>query len=586
MQHIVTFYEWPDEIWSLWHVQGTFSEALSRVPYDWPPLFSIVAWVWMQIAGPSLEASRVLMIQFALLTLVFMYRAALVFYAQIAPDAKGRRDAAWVALAATASMAYLIFASVEVRAYGVVLMFGSLALWLTLRWLKQPANGWRTVLLALTLALMFYSTFTTVLYIGFLCFVVVVIRPRLIPRLIVVGVLAMIIALPAVIQFMGNATSRLNVMAQPPDPFLQEMFEVFRSFGGTSAYVAIMGVALIIVAICVLRRRLNWRYGLILLAWVSVPAAVYVLKDNREFLNVRYMWWVVIGIVMLIGAATVYFPRIAQWGVILLLLGLTYAPVDWLSFRVGSTEAAPMRMVLSWFAEHIRPGDVIIKDPNCACGVPIAWDYFVPQFFPQGRLPWATEPGNHSRVWYLATTGWKQDEKLKADIMKGRKESIFVGPWNFLLRLYEGPPLWQGVSFGDQIGLNGFEVLDNRETFRENDSIQVKLWWSALKKPSMDYSISLAVLDKDGNLLTQIDGAAQADGTPQQMSAWEPGQYYEDYRTIKLPIGTPSQDYKLVVTVYDWQTGQRLIPAANTTFPLAGANNDYLLLENLSVVSY
>src|SRR3954464_15859382 len=80
MEHVVSLYEWPDEIWSLWHVQGSFSQAMSRVPYDWPPLFSIISWVWTQIAGPSLEASRMLMVEFALLSLVFTYRATLLFY--------------------------------------------------------------------------------------------------------------------------------------------------------------------------------------------------------------------------------------------------------------------------------------------------------------------------------------------------------------------------------------------------------------------------------------------------------------------------------------------------------------------------
>lgn len=121
MQHIVSLYEWPDEIWSLWHVQGSFSQAMSRVPYDWPPLFSIVSWVWTQIVGPTLEASRILMIQFAMLSLAFTYRATVLFYERIAPEAAGRRGAAWVALVASVSMSYLIFESVEVRAYGMVL---------------------------------------------------------------------------------------------------------------------------------------------------------------------------------------------------------------------------------------------------------------------------------------------------------------------------------------------------------------------------------------------------------------------------------------------------------------------------------
>jgi hypothetical protein len=298
------------------------------------------------------------------------------------------------------------------------------------------------------------------------------------------------------------------------------------------------------------------------------------------------MWWVALGLVVLIGAATIYLPRKVQWGVIALLLGMALLPIDWLQFRSVETEAVPMRMVLSWFEKNIRPGDVVIKDPYCVCGVPIAWDYFLPQYFPQGDLPWATEPGTHSRVWYLATTGWKQDEKLKADILNGRKESIFVGPWNFLLRLYEGPPQWQGVAFGDQIAINGFEIPEARTTFRENETVQVKLWWSALKAPSMDYSISLAVFDESGNLVTQEDGPAKAEGTPEQMSQWQPGQYYEDYRTFTLPVGSPGRNYRLVAAVYDWQTGKRLMPAANSIYPPTGVNGDYVLLENFSVVSY
>ena len=391
MQHIVSLYEWPDEIWSLWHVQGSFSQAMSRVPYDWPPLFSIVSWVWTQIAGPTLEASRILMIQFALLSLVFTYRATVLFYERIAPKAAGKRGAAWVALVAAVSMDYLIFSSVEVRAYGVVLMLGALAMWLTLRWLRKPNSWQRTALLALVLALNFYSTYTSLLYIGFLSLLVVVVNPRLVLRWVAVGVLTIIFALPTMPQFISNALGRLNVMAQPPDAFFQEMATIYSRYGGTAAHAIVMGVALLIVLFYVSQRWLNWRFVLLLLIWVSVPAMVYVVKPNREFLSLRYMWWVALGLVVLIGAATVYLPRLAQWAVIGLLLGMTFIPIDWLQFRAVQTEAVPMRMVLSWFAEHIRPGDVVIKDPYCVCGTPIAWDYFLPQYFPQGALPWATD---------------------------------------------------------------------------------------------------------------------------------------------------------------------------------------------------
>ncbi|MBI1279583.1 MAG: hypothetical protein GC179_15760 [Anaerolineaceae bacterium] len=586
MQHIVSFYEWPDEIWSLWHVQGTFSQAMSRVPYDWPPLFSIVAWVWTQIVGPTLEASRVLMVQFALLSLVFMYRAARLLYLRIAPNAAGKGRAAWVAMVATVSMSYLIFSSVEVRAYGVALMLGALALWLTLRWMHKPSSWWRTGLIALVLALEFYSTYTSLLYIGFLSLMVILVRPRLTGRWTIVGLFTVFFALPTLPQFISNALGRLDTMLQPPEAFPQEMVKIYSLFGGTEFHAVVMGIALLIVLYYAFLKRIDWRFAGLLVIWVGIPAVVYVVKPNREFLSVRYMWWVALGLVVLIGAATIYLPRLLQWGAIGLLLTMTFLPIDWLQFRSVETEAVPIRMVLSWFAQHLRPGDVVIKDPYCVCGTSMVWDYFMPQFFPQGDLPWATQPGTHSRVWYLATTGWQQDEKLKADILNGRKESIFVGPWNFLLRLYEGPPLWQGVAFGDQVAINGFEIPQNRSTFHENETIQVKLWWSALKPPSMDYSISLAVFDEYGNLVTQSDGPAHAEGTPEQISQWQPGQYYEDFRTITLPVGTPGRDHYLVAAVYDWQTGKHLIPAANTIFPPTGVNGDYVLLEKFSVIAY
>lgn len=112
-------------------------------------------------------------------------------------------------------------------------MLGTLALWLTLRWLRQPNSWWRTGLLALVLALNFYSTYTSVLYIGFLSLLILVVRPQLMLRLISVGILTMVFSLPTLPQFINNATGRLNVMPQPPDAFPQEMAEIFSLFGGT-----------------------------------------------------------------------------------------------------------------------------------------------------------------------------------------------------------------------------------------------------------------------------------------------------------------------------------------------------------------
>src|SRR4029079_19270090 len=117
----------------------------------------------------------------------------------------------------------------------------------TLRWMQKPSSWWRTGLLALVLALEFYSTYTSLLYIAFLSLLVVVVQPRLILRWIAVGILTLIFALPTMPQFISNALGRLNTMPQPPDSFPQEMVKIYTLFGGTEFHALIMGVALLIL---------------------------------------------------------------------------------------------------------------------------------------------------------------------------------------------------------------------------------------------------------------------------------------------------------------------------------------------------
>ena len=77
--HLIEFTDWNDEVWSLWHVRGTLSEALSRVPADWPPLFSIITWAWLHVAGPKLEIARYMMVLLAALSAATIYQAALAW---------------------------------------------------------------------------------------------------------------------------------------------------------------------------------------------------------------------------------------------------------------------------------------------------------------------------------------------------------------------------------------------------------------------------------------------------------------------------------------------------------------------------
>jgi hypothetical protein len=133
--------------------------------------------------------------------------------------------------------------------------------------------------------------------------------------------------------------------------------------------------------------------------------------------------------------------------------------------------------------------------------------------------------------------------------------------------------------------LNGVEILDTGNIVADNESFEVKLWWSAEQQLNRDYSISLAVLDPQGRLIAQADGPPSAPDTPGQTSNWQPGFYYEDFRRIQLQRGLREGRYVLVVTVYQWWDGERLLPEENSLWASTGEGDSYLELEELTILN-
>lgn len=572
-QHLVDFLEWPDEIRTAWRAQGSFEDLLIRTPPDWPPTYGVLMWGWARLAGEKLETQRLLMALFGVLATALIYRAALALTHQ--------RRMALLAGLLYAAAGYAIFAGVDVRAYGLLLALGALAVWQMLRWLARP-NWRRAGIAALALAALFYLSYTSLVFIAFLLVFALALHPR--PRWLGLSGLTALLLLPVFPAFLASAGSRLAVMPQPLPPLGEAILEIYGDYGGSVWFGALLAAAGLTALWSITRRLDRWRRVGLLLVWSLAPLAVYFILNNKEFIETRYTWWVLIGLILLIADAAAHLPRLAQLGVTAAVIAYAlFVPVDFSAYRLPETTSPPFRAVLSWFAAQLRPGDVLVIDPYCTCGEPFAWDYFLRQSFPTGYLPLVDHPGEAARVWYLSTTGWQQDEALKAAVMDGRSESIFAGPWYFLLRLYEAPPLRAGVSFGGRVGFHGVEIARNDTILAQNDRVDVRLWWSAQTALDADYSISLAILDARGRLVAQADGAPHFGSTPAQMSAWTPGVYYEDHRTLQLPPDSADGDYVLVVTVYQWWDGVRLQPESQPEF--AARDDGYLEIARLRMTS-
>jgi hypothetical protein len=586
IQHLVDFVEWPDEIWTVWQAHMNIRDGFVHTDPFWPPLFGILIWGWMHIVGPTLEAHRFVSVLFALLAVSFVYRAALELCRLAGRRGSQPYAAALLSALVYATMAYSIFAGVDVRAYGLMLMLLALAFWLTGRWLHKP--GWRNAaLVCLTLALLLHASFSSLIFIPYLTLFVVVMRPRLFIRWVVIGIGVLVLDLPIIPQFIENrVVGRLNAMHLPPPPLGAAMAIIFRDFGGSYWFLAPLALAGVLMVVQAIRFPSERRPIVFLIAWVFLyPAFIYFAVYDKDFWHPRYLWWVTTGLALLIGYGFARLPRAAIGIAAVFFLFLPTIPTNFFAYRLAETTSPPFRMVFSWLAHELRPGDVLIIDPQCTCDKPTGWDLFVPQYFPTGYLPIVSVPGNASRVWYLSTTGWPRDEALFAKIQKGRKPSIFVGPWYFLLRLYEGPPSWEGAGFGGKMRLHGVEVQKASQIVSENQSVQVRLWWSAQTTLDKDYSISIQVWDGSGRLITQADGPPRAEGTPEQTSQWRVGMYYEDLRQIHMPAGVKPGNYDLAVTVYWWQDGVRLMPEANSLWASVGADHTYLQLATLQVPS-
>lgn len=121
----------------------------------------------------------------------------------------------------------------------------------------------------------------------------------------------------------------------------------------------------------------------------------------------------------------------------------------------------------------------------------------------------------------------------------------------------EAPPADTPHIFGGELPFYGADVQ-----ILDTQTIAARLWWrvdSEDLRPTADYSIGLQLVDSDGVLIAQSDGAINHYGTEfVQTSTMQTGRIYIDQRTLNIPANLPQGDYSLVVVVYQSWDGVRL----------------------------
>ncbi|MBV8083999.1 MAG: hypothetical protein JO247_04205, partial [Chloroflexi bacterium] len=93
---------------------------------------------------------------------------------------------------------------------------------------------------------------------------------------------------------------------------------------------------------------------------------------------------------------------------------------------------------------------------------------------------------------------------------------------------------------------------------QQGDFTPINLWWLPNSPLPQDLTVSVKVLDAQGQVWAQHDGQPREGYNP--TSIWKPGQLERDVQMVLLPGGIPPGDYNISVGWYDATTSQDVGP--------------------------
>ena len=133
-------------------------------------------------------------------------------------------------------------------------------------------------------------------------------------------------------------------------------------------------------------------------------------------------------------------------------------------------------------------------------------------------------------------------------------DRILLGPIKIVSPSSPPPPAPRHpvvARLGEHVLLLGYDLHVSA-----SGALIVDLYWSADGPVEEDYTVFLHLADRFGRVLAQHDGQPLGGANP--TSLWLPGEVVVDRREVALAPGAPAGTYRLLVGMYDLDTGQRL----------------------------
>lgn len=564
-----------DEVRTALRAQGTLLQTVLWQPPDWPPLHNLLINLVGNYFSDHPDILRFVSILMLLPSIPLMFQIARRFYAT--------EQAALLSMIAYCSLGYVSYLATLLRGYGLVLSIFTLLFYLSLRYFDGDKRPKIIVSIALTIALAFYTTYTSLIAFMVLGLYTLLRYRQEIWRWVFPATLALLLVLPQLLSFVGVLLNRADTDEAVPlsllPPEIDSMLLIYRAFLGSvyGIWGGIIGIALVCLLIYHREAFKRWQIAWLVITIIFAPIFAYLAHANGIFFRFdeRYVWWGIIPIALLVGGGLSYLPIDLNRASILVFGILIFFPTPY----HGDKVAIPVERTFQAVAQDIQNGDGAAVDSSLCISSPCdffhTWTYYYSYYF-GNDVTILANPDDHRHIWYFYQQRWQDDTTLSV-LSQGRAEGRFHGNGAFGVQEYVAPPNPQGILFDNGIRFHGVDILDDNGrssddiALREQEAVDVRLWWSIEAPLANEYSVSLQVMDEAGNLIAQTDQAPQLAKLdpdnpfllPETMTGWQPNTMYTSERTLQLPdLGDPTP-VAMYLVIYQWWDGVRISSPSN-----------------------
>ena len=575
---------WGDEAFSIFLSQQPLHVVVAGGSDTHPPLYPLLLYFWLQLAGSSAFAAR------ALSALIAIPVVPLIFV--LAKRLTSRTRVAWFAAILAAVSPLLIYYSQETRMYELVAVLSLVSAYWTIRWLNAKPAVTLAIAFLVSTALALYTHYAGFFVLAaenfFACVRLFRRRSELVRWLGLQAILALAYVPWIIVQsgfLRGKASARFDEWGwHGIEMIFGKTFLAF-SAGVTMETPAAQFSAALFLLFATIGVWTIWKTrettACFALLYFSVPVMMaYIVNPIMPFFYERYVLVALPGFLLTVAFgldALSRRNRRAAAGILMAFVAISTFSLAHYYFD-DTYAKGKYGTMMAFVSQNAQPGDALIL--NNPLQKPL-FKYYTPInvpafFFPDGapledpvtRKQVEAVAREHPRIWLVMFGNPEEYDPtgyLKKWFGMNAFKSYANGYVDAGLSLYAMPHAAPGnikpqrAQFGAQIQLLGFAL--DREQFSPGDIVQLTLQWNTLASIEKSYTVFAHVIGAV-NPATAATVWAQMDDAPVggavSTTEWKIGETITDRRGLLLPKDVPPGDYQIEVGLYDSATGARL----------------------------